>query len=241
MITALNDNNELQFREIINKDILGVRIETAYNCYLNLDANIEFYLIDNTAALMVRQNTAYLSGNVLNIEELAAFYSFKGITIVEGGECPDGFSAQEVVIMENEDSNVNEEEVFYDTDKEPDLWQLSLEDFMEIPSCEWYPESCLRRRRCGAKIYAIKSCDKYIATAGAYNLNKDTAVISVVATKEEYRKKGYAAALVKTLTQDLMPRKIYLICKKDMVLFYKKINYKITGDFCVFYKDEQGS
>lgn len=116
----------------------------------------------------------------------------------------------------------------YNLLKEPESFGES------IPSYEdWLCDLSARVRNNCARVLFREREDKCIS-CGMFTFESDSgAVIGAVATHIDFRSKGYASDIVKELCIAAQKEKkdVFLMCKEDKISFYKKLEFKITGEF----------
>lgn len=116
----------------------------------------------------------------------------------------------------------------YNLLKEPDAFGES------IPSYEdWLCDLSGRVRNNCARVLFREREDKCIS-CGMFTFESDCgAVMGAVATHKDFRSKGYASDIVKELCAAAKSenKDVFLMCREDKVSFYKKLEFKITGEF----------
>lgn len=116
----------------------------------------------------------------------------------------------------------------YNLLKEPESFGES------IPSYEdWLCDLSARVRNNCARVLFREREDKCIS-CGMFTFESDSgAVIGAVATHKDFRSMGYASDIVKELCIAAQKEKkdVFLMCKEGKVSFYKKLKFKITGEF----------
>lgn len=103
-----------------------------------------------------------------------------------------------------------------------------------IPSYEdWICDLSRRVRNNCARVLFREKEDKCIS-CGMFTFESDSgAVIGAVATQKDFRSMGYASDIVKELcaVSKAENKDVFLMCKEDKISFYKKLEFKITGEF----------
>lgn len=116
----------------------------------------------------------------------------------------------------------------YNLLKEPESFGES------IPSYEdWLCDLSARVRNNCARVLFREREDKCIS-CGMFTFESDSgAVIGAVVTQKDFRSMGYASDIVKELCVAVKAenKDIFLMCKEDKISFYKKLEFKITGEF----------
>ncbi len=74
-------------------------------------------------------------------------------------------------------------------------------------------------------------------SGGFISFGENSAVITDVFTKEEYRRKGYGKALVKKLLNCSIKENVYLISKEHNIEFYKKLGFNAVKEIYEYKKD----
>lgn len=116
----------------------------------------------------------------------------------------------------------------YNLLREPETFDES------IPSYEdWLCDLSARVRNNCARVLFREREDKCIS-CGMFTFESDSgAVIGAVATHKDFRSMGYASDIVKELCTAAQNEKkdVFLMCKEDKIFFYKKLEFKIMGEF----------
>lgn len=100
-----------------------------------------------------------------------------------------------------------------------------------IPSYgDWLADLSSRMRKGCAKAEWILENETCVCVAMLTFKTECGAVLGAVATDNEYRGRGLATSLVKSLCENFGKR-VFLLCKEDKINFYKKMNFKISGEF----------
>jgi len=111
-----------------------------------------------------------------------------------------------------------------------DVYSIIREGF-DIEFEPWYLDMSHRVR------HGITQCrilDGKAALVIQHDLNGE-ALLSQVASLHEYRGEGYASRLVRAVSTELAPSKVYIICEDGLVGFYEKCGYSISGRKCVLF------
>lgn len=116
----------------------------------------------------------------------------------------------------------------YNLLREPEAFDES------IPSYEdWLCDLSARVRNNCARVLFREREDKCIS-CGMFTFESDSgAVIGAVATHKDFRSMGYASDIVKELCIAAQKEKkdVFLMCEEGKVSFYKKLEFKIKGEF----------
>lgn len=116
----------------------------------------------------------------------------------------------------------------YNLLKEPDAFDESISSYED-----WLCDLSARVRNNCARVLFREKEDKCIS-CGMFTFESDSgAVIGAVATHKDFRSMGYASDIVKELCIAAQKEKkdVFLMCREDKVSFYKKLEFKITGEF----------
>lgn len=100
----------------------------------------------------------------------------------------------------------------------------------------WLSDVSFRVNRRAATAAAAQEDGKLAACAMVLFETQSAALIGAVATLPEYRGKGYAGALVTSLAREkkAASKRVELLCaKNDIVYFYQKLGFEITGEWAL--------
>ncbi len=102
-----------------------------------------------------------------------------------------------------------------------------LKDGFHIEFDNWYTDTCHNVRHGISEIYTL---DEKATAAKMFSID-GIALISLVAVKNEYRNKNYGRRIVEAVSEKLRTEnRVFVICEKELVPFYKKCGYEITAE-----------
>lgn len=116
----------------------------------------------------------------------------------------------------------------YNLLEEPESFGESISSYED-----WLCDLSRRVRNNCARVLFREREDKCIS-CGMFTFESDSgAVIGAVATHKDFRSMGYASDIVKELCAAAQKEKkdVFLMCREDKASFYKKLEFKITGEF----------
>ncbi len=178
--------------------------------------------------------------------EIVSFLNFKGVysvTTEDGGifELLKGFNVSEYSLCKFSVGSKNplktDETVFLcdadNTDVYRDLFELLSPDGAKFSF--WFCDVAKRFNSGFLDCVYIKKNGKPVSCAFSPSSFRENALISGVATKEEYRNNGFASACILKLTEKLLLNNgnIYLWCEKGLIPFYDKLGFKNISNIYV--------
>lgn len=97
----------------------------------------------------------------------------------------------------------------------------------------WYADMSHRIRHDSAKVYGIKENDRLVSVLLLTALSNDYTLIGGVVSDKNCRNKGYATALLKSVTNEIRStnKTPVLECKKELESFYKRLEYEKIGEY----------
>lgn len=98
------------------------------------------------------------------------------------------------------------------------------------PYGDWLADLSARVRKNSAGLKWISENEACVSSAMLTFKTEKGAVLGAVATDEKFRGRGYAKFLVNSLCESI-GKNVFLLCKEDKINFYKKMNFKISGEF----------
>ncbi len=103
---------------------------------------------------------------------------------------------------------------------------IKLDDFDS-----WYVDFCHRVRHKTARSF---SSSKYSVAITGFE-TESSAIITGVATKNNYKNQGLARKNILGICNELEAegKEIMLLCNKNLISFYKKLNFKIIGEYAI--------
>lgn len=193
------------------------------------NTGVRFFLADGGAAVSVSGENALVCG-ACDGDELASFFAFLGVSNVRASHAaPPGFEPDELFLMEYVSPREKPLPEGYTLEETPSM--TALGESMRytdgtMSSDAFVAEACARRNRSLARIVALGAPDGYAATAGVYALSEREAYLGGVITKEEYRGRGCAGALVLHLANEYHPgRAVRLVCAPHRKSFYESLGF----------------
>lgn len=199
------------------------------------NTGVRFFLADDAAALSVSGENALVCGEVRDAEELDSFLAFSGVRCVRSSHAvPSGFAREEIFLMTYTQPQTREFPSGMRLEEMPRMTKLG--ESMRytdgtMSSDDFIAEACARRNRGLAHIFALEAPDGYAATAGVYALCAHEAYLGGVVTREEYRGRGCAGALVLYAANRYAPgRAVRLICAPERRTFYESIGFSAGRD-----------
>lgn len=100
----------------------------------------------------------------------------------------------------------------------------------------WYVDISHRLRHNLCRCFSIDIENKPVSVAVTNTETPKISVISGVATLSEYRRKGYAADVVLTITDDILKenKSAYLCCNSDLMKFYERLCFVKTDEWVLY-------
>ena len=239
MIEQISEFSELS--EYKQSDIFSIRVLSLAMAYGFKYPFVSFYrqTDDNgvvTAILSSLDKVVTLSvTESADGEELADFLSFLGFSSLF---CTDGFDLGNDyscgVIMKS--SKKIELPCDYRViDEYPHLFDLfNFIDYPDVDFEAWYVDISHRIRHGTAKAYSVNIDDEIISSAIFSSIYNDDAVISAVQTKPEFRRMGYASALVSAMCCEIKGT-VYLMREQDKnESFYQRLGFENCGKWRMY-------
>lgn len=252
MLKLVNGFTE-DIKNLCSRDPFGTRIAGYFGTYgSNFDFCKTWVQYDengsSTAAVcdMSGDVTVCASGEA-DFDELAAFMSMSDYRSLQCqksvmgklGILPDvsgyvlSFSSGE---YSDEDitNDVDFKEI-YDIIKQTGL--MGVGDYLP-----WLSDVTYRVNHGTALAAAVRKDGKTVSCAMALFITENAALLGAVATKDEYRGRGYAGRLVKYLGNLMLGqnKKTYLLCKHGSITeFYKPLGFDITDEWSAVIREER--
>ena len=236
MIARVSAATRAQFIALCQQGgCLGGRIAAAFACHEPHPQVAGFYLVQNTAALLVQGGGALLCGTAADTEELGSFLRFAGAASVTSVDaCPRGWQAVPRVVMQAAAGQaVAPRPLPAGTviEGEPSLWQLRASGLLTGADPDgWYADTCALVTKGLAQVAAAKQGAQYVATAGLYSLAGQNAYLSGVATAAGLRGQGLASALVCHLVKNCPLPAVQLVCEDALCGFYSRLGFLPVGN-----------
>ncbi len=193
-------------------------------------------------ALAVRGSSAWMAGSACP-EQLALLLKVMGVsrlTANAGAVLPQGWQQQEQlsVFQQKPGKSARAEELpkgFW-LNREPSLWQtarlVALQPGFDPQARDnFYADSCALCNRGLARVWAAEAEEGLAATAGAYGLYEELALLSAVYTHPEYRRRHLGRSLVAQLGQSLCGDgyTVTLECAPGREAFYQAMGFEPAG------------
>lgn len=223
------------------KDIFSVKIFSLFRAYGTKYPFIRFYAqknnIEVTAVICILDNDITVSyiQNKADIEELTEFVNVMGFSTLL---CDDDF-----VLAREYDSGIvmsseRKTEIacdYTDVDEYPYLFDLfNFVDYGNVDFESWYVDISHRIRHGCAKAVTLNVDSEIISSAIFSSIYENDAILTAVQTKPEFRKSGYASALVSAMCCDVMGT-VFLMREKDKnESFYKKLLFDNIGKWRIY-------
>lgn len=223
------------------KDIFSVKIFSLFRAYGTKYPFIRFYAQKSdgevTAVICILDNDITLSyiQNKADIEELTEFVNVMGFSTLL---CDDAFLLDREydsgIIMSSE----RKTEIacdYTDVDEYPYLFDLfNFVDYGNVDFESWYVDISHRIRHGCAKAVTLNVDGEIISSAIFSSIYENDAILTAVQTKPEFRKSGYASALVSAMCCDVTGT-VFLMREKDKnESFYKKLLFDNIGKWRIY-------
>lgn len=244
------EKNDKGFVEFCKRDVFGTRISCLYSCY-STDYDFVKFWVQTDDDGQILSAVSRLDGDVTvsstgkNHDELHNFLNFVGFRTVQCEKkiaelfglkiSVEGFVV-EYVGNKNEIADLNTDNSFrskeiYDIIKSAKL--VGVGDYLP-----WLSDMTFRMNRGAAYCETVVSDGKAVACAMKLFVTESAVLLGAVATKPEYRGRGYAGALVTHLAESEKDKRVELLCKKDSIVeFYKSIGFDVKNEWSI--TDEQ--
>lgn len=227
--------------EYEKKDIFSVKIFALLEAYGTKYPFIRFYAQKNngivTAVICILDNDITLSliNEIADIDELREFVSVMGFSTLL---CDDSFeidnSFDSGVIMSS-DRKIELPCRYTVVDEYPYLFDLfNFVDYADVDFESWYVDISHRIRHGCAKAVTLNINGQIISSAIFSAVYKNDALLTAVQTKPEFRKSGYASALVSAMCCDVTGT-VYLMREDNKNEgFYKRLFFENTGRWRIY-------
>lgn len=245
MIKAV-EKGDKAFVEFCRRDVFGTRIACLYGCYSTDYDFVKFWVQTDDdgkiiSAISRLDGDATLSTTGKNAAELNEFFDIVGFRTIQcessvarlmkreaavNGFVVEYEKNQNQAVKLKMNSEFRPKEV-YDIIKNAGL--LGVGEYLP-----WLSDITFRMNRNAASV--LTACDNGRTVACAMKLFiTDTAVLlGAVATRPEYRGRGYAGTLVTRLAESENRKRVELLCKNDSIVeFYKSIGFKVKNEWSI--------
>ena len=225
----------------LKRDLFAVRILSLLDAYGTEYDFCRFYAQYNddgivTAILSRLDGHITLSHtDLFNSEELDEFVNTIGYeTLLCDGDFDMKCEYESGIVMKSE-SKVEKSLSYAVIDDYPSLVDMfNLDDYSANDFSAWYVDMSHRIRHGCARAYSLSVNDEIISTAVFSSIYNGAAVLTAVRTLPEFRKMGYASALVSYMLFDT-EGDVYLMREKDRnKSFYEKLGFKDNGIWRIY-------
>lgn len=230
MIKRVLPCDEAKFLSAIPKS--GVEAGKLRSLFLSYGAAYDFckfYSADN-ALLGCLNNDFILYADKADIGELAEFFAFSGFSEIfcskETGEklseIP-GFSGHKIFLMKFSGESI-ESSVTENAPPLDEVYRI-LKTGFDIEFEPWYLDMSHRTRH---GVTEFRRLDGSVL-AVQYNLNGE-ALLSQIVSLPEQRGKHVTSRLILSVCRELVPSRVFVLCKKSLSGFYERLGFKITDE-----------
>lgn len=103
------------------------------------------------------------------------------------------------------------------------------------PFEEWLPDVSYRIRHKTASVFAIKKNNTCVSVAMAVAESPSAVILGGIATKPQFRNRGYAKSLVSHCTKCYTEenKKLFLCCDESKIDFYKKLGFEQQENYSI--------
>ncbi len=226
MITRIFTEEELEAElSAFSPDVFTGKIKALYKAYGFSYSFLKFFRSEK-AVIAVYYASAVICGEADG--ESVEFCRISGVTdlLIRNGGSPDS-----IVYIMMYKGNGKQADLKTDTPYEK-VYEI-LKDGFDIEFDSWYTDTCHNVRHGISEIYTL---DGKAAAQKMFSID-GIALISLVAVKKEHRKENYGRRLVEAVSQRLSHgNRVFVICEKELVPFYKKCGYEITAECYTTYE-----
>ena len=220
---------------------MGCRIKTIAECYKGIADSVALYKSDN-GAVLCRFGSSLLMTELCDKDELRQFCAVFGIEQIETEASIDisldGFKAECYPLLycdckgEGEVSFLPSLKCCYDTVCAADSSFAAETEYLY-----WLSDITRRQNKGLAKAYFDNG-----AAATVTALSNGCGYLSLVASMPNERRKGRASAVIKTVLEDkfLYGKRLFTAAQNyDLIKFYQKNGFSLTGKHIVIFKKEK--
>lgn len=248
MIKLLESTDEA-FMKFCDRDVFGTRIKAYFLSYSTKFDFVKFWVQaddsgDITAAVCrFDGNVTVTTRDGFDADELAAFLTSAGyITIQTDRKTAEKLGFHEalsgyVVRFTGETEKPKPIELKNDYELKEIYGIIKAENLVGVGDYLPWLSDTSHRINGGVTKALVAGVDGEAAGCAMKLFETDKAVLlGAVATKPEYRGKGIAGSLVKTLAFESLAdgKRAELLCKKDSIVdFYKSIGFKIADEWSI--------
>lgn len=220
MITRITEKEELKKAlSAFSPDVFTGKIKALYEAYGFSYPFLKFFRGER-AVIAFYYASAVICGEA--DEEIAEFCCISGITdlLISHGGSSDG-----ILYILKYAGGGSCADLKTDTAYEK-VYDI-LKDGFDMEFDSWYTDICHNVRHGISEIYTLEDA----ATATKMFSIDNIALISLVAVKKEHRNRNCGRKLIEAVSQRLCPEnRVYVICEKELVPFYRKCGYEITAE-----------
>lgn len=243
MIKKTEQENDIY--SFSKQDIYSLRIKSLLKAYGTSYDFASFYCCydenSNITAIISRLDNdftvSHLELSKENEIEISAFIQAVGYESVLTDDSIELFDSKKIEYGEVMESIKKAEFATQscDIDEYPKLMDIfDLENYDSWNFDAWYVDLSHRIRHDAAKAYALYVNEEIASSAVFSSIYNQNAILSSVLTKAEFRRQGYATALVSHMICDVKG-KVYLMREKDKnESFYSKLGFVNTGIWRIY-------
>lgn len=239
MIELLDENFSAAFYG--KKDIFSVKIFSLLSAYGTGYPFIRFYAqkINGciTAVMCVLDNDITLSyiDESADKEEIREFVNVIGFSTLLCDSCFHLNGQYETGIIMSSSKKPELSCNYTYVDEYPYLFDLfNFVDYADVDFESWYVDISHRIRHGCAKAVTLNFDDEIISSAIFSSIYNNDAILTSVQTKPEFRKSGYASALVSAMCCDVAGT-VYLMRESNKnESFYKRLLFENTGGWRIY-------
>lgn len=223
------------------KDIFSVKIFSLFRAYGTKYPFIRFYAQKNnseiTAIICILDNDITLSyiHNKADIEELTEFVNVMGFStlLCDGSFVLDREYDCGIIMSSERKTEIACD--YTDVDEYPYLFDLfNFVDYGNVDFESWYVDISHRIRHGCAKAVTLNVDGEIISSAIFSSIYENDAILTAVQTKPEFRKSGYASALVSAMCCDVTGTVFLMREKYKNESFYKKLLFDNIGKWRIY-------
>lgn len=244
------ERDDADFVEFCKRDVFGTRIACLYKCYSIGYDFVKFWAQTDCGGRIVSA-VSRIDGDVTvsslgeDAEELCSFLRLTGYRTIQCekriAELMGMKSSVDGYVVEYKNEIRNFEKIATDGEFRP------KEVFDIIKSAKligvgeylpWLSDITFRMNRRAAAVLTVRFEGMTAACAMKLFITESAVLLGAVATKPEFRGRGFAGALVTELAESEKGKRVELLCKKDSIVeFYKSIGFEVKNEWSII--DEQ--
>jgi len=234
MIKLIENLNDYDFSSFEN-DVFFQRICSDYELCSTFNDSLFYVSVRNNnvdAVISKIKGTVTLSLlNETDLAEINEFLSVIGYYVIL---CDESFSeyfsgektSGNILKIAAEKKSICKAEMLY-SEKFKDMYDLVENVFyLDVDYMNWFADMSHKIRHNSAALCGIYADNKLVSAAFSLFETEKSAVISSVATSDEYRNKGYATEIVNALLSRNSGKTVYVFTENESVdNWYKKIGF----------------